>query len=176
MYSTFEKYSHGSGYCRIFLVSCRSIRQYLPGLAAKQPWSVWINGSHDSTRNSRYNYKKKILSWSWLNIWFEPMRWLVSGHVTGINTATTTCQPRPANHDLCFLGFWTNQKDIFIASICIKMKRLESYWYENSYFIHILDKKTIQNVILSTGWHLISFKNFHCYVLLKFYKQCWKCT
>ena len=23
------------------------------------------------------------------------------GHVTGINSATTTCQPRPANHDLC---------------------------------------------------------------------------
>ena len=117
-----------------------------------------------------------MLSWSWLNIWFEPMRWLVSGHVTGINSATTTCQPRPANHDLCFLGFWTNQKEIFNASISLKMKRLESYWYGDSYFIHIIDKKTIQIVILSTRWHLISFKNFHCYVLLRFYKQCWKCT
>ena len=43
----------------------------------------------------------RILSWSWLNIWFEPMRWPVLGHVTGINSATTTCQPRPANHDPC---------------------------------------------------------------------------
>ena len=34
------------------------------------------------------------------------------------------------------------------------MKRLESYWYGKSYFIHILDKKTIQNGILPTGWHL----------------------
>ena len=117
-----------------------------------------------------------ILSWSWLNIWFEPMRWLVLGHVTGINSATTTCQPWPANHDLCFLGFWTNQKEILNASICIKMKRLESYWYGNSYFMNILDKKTIQNGIFSIGWHLISSKNFYCCVLLKFKKQCWKCT
>ena len=29
------------------------------------------------------------------------MRWLVLDHVTGISSATTTCQPRPANHDLC---------------------------------------------------------------------------
>ena len=47
-----------------------------------------------------------ILSWSWLNIWFEPMGWLVLGHVTGINSATTTCQPWHANQDLCvFLAF-----------------------------------------------------------------------
>ena len=33
--------------------------------------------------------------------------------------------------------------------------------------IHILDEKTIQNNIHHTGWHLISFKNFYCYVLPK---------
>ena len=87
------------------------------------------------------------------------MRWLVLGHVTGINSATTTCQPQPANHD---------PKEIFNASICIKMKRLESYWYGNSYFINIVDKKTIQNGILSIGWNLVSFKNFYCCILLKF--------
>ena len=42
-----------------------------------------------------------ILSLSWLNIWFEPMRWLVLCHVIGINSATTTCKPRPVNRDLC---------------------------------------------------------------------------
>ena len=34
--------------------------------------------------------------------------------------------------------------------------------------IHILDEKAIQNGILSTEWYLISFKNFYCYILLKF--------
>ena len=34
------------------------------------------------------------------------------------------------------------------------MKRLDRYWYGNSYFIKILDKKIIQNGILSTGGHL----------------------
>ena len=47
------------------------------------------------------------------------------------------------------------------------MDRLESYWYGNSFFIHILDEKTIQNGILSTGWHLVLLKkNFYCYALL----------
>ena len=77
------------------------------------------------------------------------MRWLVWGHVTGISSATTTCQLRPANHDLC-------------VSLAFELMK------ERSYFIHILDKKTIQNGILSTGSHLISFKNFYSYVLLKF--------
>ena len=40
--------------------------------------------------------------------------------------------------------------------------------FGNSYFINILDKKAIQNGILFIGWHLISLKNFYCYVLLKF--------
>ena len=31
-------------------------------------------------------------------------------------------------------------------------------------FIHILYEKTIQNGILPIGLHLISFKNFYCYV------------
>ena len=31
-------------------------------------------------------------------IWSNEMACL--GYVTGINSATTTCQPRPANHDL----------------------------------------------------------------------------
>ena len=35
-------------------------------------------------------------------------------------------------------------------------------------FIYDLDEKTVQSGILSNGWHLISFKNFYCYVLLKF--------
>ena len=47
----------------------------------------------------------------------------------------------------------------------------DSYWYGNSFVIHILGEKTIQKDILSTGWHLISFKNFYCYVLLKFKKS-----
>ena len=33
---------------------------------------------------------------------------------------------------------------------------------------------TVQNGILSIGWHLVSFTNFYCYVLLKLWKQCWK--
>ena len=37
-----------------------------------------------------------------------------------------------------------------------------------SIFIYNLDEKTVQNGIPSTRWHLISFKNFYCYVLLKF--------
>ena len=37
-----------------------------------------------------------------------------------------------------------------------------------SYFINILDKKTIQNGILSIAFHLISLKNFYCCLLLKF--------
>ena len=106
-----------------------------------------------------------ILSWSWLDIWFEPMGWLVLGHVTGINSATTTCQPRPANHDLCFLGFWTNQKEIFNASICIKIKRLESYWHGNSYFINILDKKAIENCIF---FHWVTFDFIQKLLLLCF--------
>ena len=36
------------------------------------------------------------------------------------------------------------------------------------FYIHILDEKTVQNAILSTVWHFISIKNFHCYVSLKF--------
>ena len=70
----------------------------------------------------------RILSWSWLNIWFEPMRWFVLDHVTGISSATTTCQPRSAKHDLCVsLAFE-------IIKNCIKIKILESYWYGNSFF------------------------------------------
>ena len=80
-------------------------------------------------------------------------------------------QPRPVNHDLLtttcvFPGFWTNQKGVFDASTCTKMKILENFIYGKSYFIYILDKKTIQNGILSTGCHLILFKNFYYYVLL----------
>ena len=69
------------------------------------------------------------------------MGWLVLGHVTGINSATTTCQPGPANHDLCVpLAFELDKKEIFNASVSIKMKRLESYWHGKSYFIQILDE------------------------------------
>ena len=99
-----------------------------------------------------------ILSWSWLNIWFKPMKWLVLGHVTGISSATTTCQPRPANHDLCFLGFWTNQKEIFNASNMHQNDEIRPLLIWTSYFINILDKKIIQNGILSTGWHLNLFQ------------------
>ena len=109
-----------------------------------------------------------ILSWSWLNIWFEPIRWFVLGHVTGINSATTTCQPRPANHDMCFLTFWTNQREPLMPNMHQNEEIRKSYWYELSYFISILDKKTIQNGVLSTGWHVIPFKNFYCYVVLRF--------
>ena len=48
------------------------------------------------------------------------------------------------------------------------MKTLDRYWYGNSYFINILDKKIIQNGILSTGWHLNLIQIFYCYVLLTF--------
>ena len=71
-------------------------------------------------------------------------------------------QPRPVNHDLCVSSAFE------LISICIKMKRLDRYWYGNSYFINILDEKIIQNCILSTGWHLNLIQNFYCYVLLKF--------
>ena len=48
------------------------------------------------------------------------------------------------------------------------MKRLKSYWYENSFFVHFLDKKTIQNDIFSLGdtWFhentsiVMSYSNF----------------
>ena len=43
-----------------------------------------------------------------------------------------------------------------------QMKMLASYWRGNPFFIHILDEKTIQDGIISTGWLLISFKNFYC--------------
>ena len=44
-------------------------------------------------------------------------------------------------------------------------------------FIHILDDTAIQNGFLSTGWYLtLFFKNFYCYILLKFEKECGKCT
>ena len=39
---------------------------------------------------------------------------------------------------------------------------------ETHFFILIPDEKIIQYDTLSAGWHLISFKNFYCYVLLKF--------
>ena len=124
------------------------------GFIAKHETELWMLAKNWSD----------ILSWSWLNIWFEPMRWFVLGHVTGINSATTTCQPRPANHDLCVsLAFEPIKKSSLRPQYALR-----SYWYGNSYFIHILDKKTIQNGILSTGWHLISFKIFYCYVSLKF--------
>ena len=43
-------------------------------------------------------------------------RWLVFGHVTGINSATTTCQPRPANHDLCVsLAFKPIKKSVVVT-------------------------------------------------------------
>ena len=60
-------------------------------------------GSWLPCRTPRFLTRKifNILSWSWLIIWFQPMGWPVLGHVTGINSATTTCQSRPANHDLC---------------------------------------------------------------------------
>ena len=55
-----------------------------------------------------------ILPWSWLDIWFETMRWLVLGHVTCINSATETCQPPPANYNLF----------VSLAFELIKMKSL----------------------------------------------------
>ena len=67
-------------------------------------------------------------------------------------------------------------KDIFNASICVKMKILEIYWHGNYFFIHVLDEKITQRGILSTGWHLISVKNLYFYISLEFLKQCWKCT
>ena len=42
------------------------------------------------------------------------------------------------------------------------------HWYEKSYFIKILDEKTFQMVFFPLGNTWISFKNFYCYVLLKF--------
>ena len=42
-----------------------------------------------------------ILSWRWLDIWFQPMGWLFSAHLMSINSAIMTCQPQPASHDLC---------------------------------------------------------------------------
>ena len=91
----------------------------------------------------------------------------VLGHVTGINSATTTCQPRPANHDLCFLGFWTNQKEIFNAPICIKIKKLESYWYGNSYFINTFGIYTISSSCKLLHW--IIWKHYYDVKYTKFY-------
>ena len=140
--------------------------------------------------------------WSWLNISFHPMTWLVFGHVNGIEYANQICHLRTPNHNTSVsLAFELIKKQLFIASICIKMKRAEINWYGNSYLIHDLDqnackmilfplcdpcfhskastvisyaKKSIQNGIngiLSIEWRLTSFKNIYCYVFVKFYKQ-----
>ena len=54
------------------------------------------------------------------------MSWLVLGHVTGINSATTTCQPRPANHDLCVsLAFELIKKRSLIPQYASKWNDLE---------------------------------------------------
>ena len=56
-----------------------------------------------------------IVTSSWLHNCFEPTRWLVLGHVTGINSAITTNQPQPANHDLgASLAFELIKKKYFI--------------------------------------------------------------
>ena len=81
-------------------------------------------------------------------------------------------QPRPVNHD---------QLTTTCASLAFElikerssMPQYASKWRDKkvidmeTHFFNILDKKTIQNGIFSIGWHLISFKNFYCCVLLKF--------
>ena len=75
------------------------------------------------------------------------MRWPVLGHVTGINSATTTCQPRPANHDLCVsLAVELIRKRSLMPQYASKWRDYKVFLYGNSYFINILDKKTIQNL------------------------------
>ena len=54
--------------------------------------------------------------------WFEPVGWFLLGHVNGINFASTTCQPRPANHDLWVsLGFEVIKIDL----LCLNMYQHE---------------------------------------------------
>ena len=44
-----------------------------------------LNHKHPLThRQPMSAVRNHILSWLWLNIWFEPMRWLIWDHVTGI--------------------------------------------------------------------------------------------
>ena len=81
-------------------------------------------------------YKLCILSWSWLNIWFEPMRWPVLGHVTSINSATTTCQPRPANHDLCAsLAFELIRKRFLMPQYASKWRDYKVFDMETHIFL-----------------------------------------
>ena len=78
------------------------------------------------------------------------MSWCVLFHVTGINSATTTCQPRPANHDLC----------VSLAFEPIKNKSLMPQ-YASKW-------KDYKMVLFPLGDTLISFEHFYCYVIRKF--------
>ena len=76
-------------------------------------------------------------------------------------------QSRPVKHDLltttCVFPWLLNElKDIFNASKCFKVKRLKSYWFLNSYLIHILDEKTIQN----GTFHWVTFHLIQKHLLL----------
>ena len=72
-----------------------------------------------------------------LNIWFEPMRWFVLGHVTGIDSTTMTCQPRIANHDLCgFLAFEPIKKIYLMPQYASKWEHSKVIDMETHFFLH----------------------------------------
>ena len=101
-----------------------------------------------------------ILSWSWLNIWFEPMRWLVLGHVTGISSATTTCQPRPAKHNLC----------VSLAFELIKNRSLMPKNVSELKDQKVIDMETHFFNFYSRWENHLKWYSFHCVTLAFFQK------
>ena len=79
-----------------------------------------------------------ILSWPWLDIWVGPMRWLILGIVTGINSATMTCHLRPAKHAMSVsLAFELIKKRSSMPKYISKWKRwkvidMETHFYSLS--------------------------------------------